>query len=184
MKRLIPLALAIASASCHAEGISDNQCGYNKNSVKLITPTADNIANSFWEKDVDGNESIDRLFVNYKNGSMAVFEHKYCSMYNFEVAYYSRDPSEFSDVASLEKLAIEIFHSAAFSDSKTQQAITTMIKKMKDKKFDPSEASATAYDSSTDDSKRAEYILSYLPIEDSSIHKGALFIYMGIGGEH
>lgn len=184
MKLLTAIILLALTASCHAEKNSMQDCNYTKASVKLTTPKAENIAQSYWQTNVEDYESIDRLFVIYKTGSIAIFEHKYCSMYNFEVAYYSRDGGEFSDIASLEKTLRTLFSAASFSDVKTQKAVPAIIEQMKENKFDPSEVSSAAYDGSTEDAKRAEFSLSYIPIEDSSLHKAALFVYMGIGGEH
>ena len=182
MRIIISLLLATITISCHAE--KPKKCDFTSQNIKLITPNAENIANSFWQKDVDGYEVIDRLYVNYKNGSVAVIEHKYCSMYNFEVAYYSKDKSEFSDTTNLEKTLKGLFSTVAISDKKTQSSITTMISRLEEKKFNSNHPAATAYDDSTEDLKRAEYSISYTPIEDSSLHKAALFVYMGIGGEH
>lgn len=184
IKTIAAFFLAITSVLCCAEESSHQKCSYAKEDMKLVTPKDNNIVNSYWVNDVDGYETVDRLFVNYKNGSTAVIEHKYCSMYNFEVAYYSRDSSEFSNPASLEKTASALFELAAFSDNKTRNALQLLIKKLREKKFSYLEASSATYESSTEDSKRLESTLSYLPIEDSSLHKSALFIYMGIGGEH
>lgn len=182
MRLVISLLLAAITISCHAE--KNSTCEFTSKNVKLVTPKGENIANSFWQKDVDGYEAIDRLYVNYKNGSVAVIEHKYCSMYNFEVAYYSNDKSEFSDIANLEKTLKGLVSAAAFSDKKIQSSITAMISRLEEKKFTANRPAATAYDDSTENSKRAEYSISYTPIEDSSLHKAALFVYMGIGGEH
>jgi len=184
MKILAAIVLLAITVSCHAEKNVTNDCNYKKVNLKLTTPQEENIAHSYWQTDTDGYESIDRLFVIYKNGSVAIIEHKYCSMYNFEVAFYSREATEFSDAISFEKTFRNLFSLAAFSDRKTRKSISTMIKQMNENNFDSSGTMSASSDASTEDSKRAELSLSYNPLEDSSLHKAALFIYMGIGGEN
>ena len=184
MKIIISLLLAAITMSCHAEKNTDHKCTLTDKKINLITPTTKDIANSFWQKDVDGYESIDRLYINYKNGSVAIIEHKYCSMYNFEVAYYSKEKDDFSDIGNLTETLQGFFKLSAFSDKKMQSSINAMIERLKEKNYSPDTSVSTAYDDSTEDSKRAEYSIGYVPIEDSSLHKGALFIYVGIGGEH
>ncbi len=184
MKLLTAIILTVLTVSCYADKNSKQGCDYTKASLKLTTPKAENIAQTYWQTDREDYESIDRLFVVYKTGAMAVFEHKYCSMYNFEVAYYSRDGSELSDLPSFEKTLRTLFSVASFSDAKIQESIPAMMKQISENKFDSSEISSASYDGSTEDAKRAEFSISYLPVEDSSLHRAALFVYMGIGGEH
>lgn len=184
MRIITTLLLTAITISCHAENNANHKCILTDKKINLITPTTKDIANSFWQKDIDGYESIDRLYINYKNGSVAIIEHKYCSMYNFEIAYYSKEKNNFSNIQNLTKTVQNLFMLSAFSDKKTQSSITAMIGKLEEKDYNSETSVFTAYDDSTEDSKRAEYSISYVPIEDSSLHKAALFIYMGIGGEH
>lgn len=184
MKLLTSVLLLTFIVTCRAEKGSTDTCSLTGDNLNFFTPTSDNIANIFWQEDVDGYESLNRLHIVYKNGSVAVVEHKYCSMYNFEIAYYAREKSEFSDVPQLKKLLEELLGYAAIKDARTQAAISVMVKQLENKGFDADSALATAHDDSTQDNKRAEYSLSYLPIEGSSLHNAALFIYIGIGGEH
>ena len=184
MRKIITLLIFSLTMSCNAEKNNGHKCEFVGESLQLLTPESSDIANSFWQQDVDGYEAIDRLHINYKNGSVAVIEHKYCSMYNFEVAYYSKSTSEFLDVASLKKTLSKLFKAAAIADESTNRAVMAMSNRLEEKGFSPDQAIATAFDDSTKNNKRAEYSISYLPLEDSSLHKAAVFVYMGIGGEH
>src|SRR5690606_28030365 len=109
-------------------------------------------------------------------------EHKYCSMYNFEIAYYANRMDEFSDIKRFEETLKRFFTYSAIQDVDIQKAISAMTMRFTEKGFNAGGALTTGYEGSTQDNKRAEYNLSYVPVEDSSIHKAALFIYMGIGG--
>jgi len=48
----------------------------------------------------------------------------------------------------------------------------------------PDQAITIGLNESNDENQPVEYSVSYLPLEDSSLHKAALFVYMGIGSEH
>ena len=184
MKLLTSLLLLTLTAACHAEKSRTPTCSLRIENLNFVTPTSDNIESTFWQKDVDGYESINRLHIAYKDGSVAVVEHKYCLMYNFEIAYYASTTNELSDGKKLSEILKSFFNYSAVQDTSIQNAVSAIIKRFEEKGFDADSALATAHDDSTQDNKRAEYSVSYMPIEDSSLHRAALFIYMGIGGEH
>jgi hypothetical protein len=184
MRLLISLLLLTLTAACHAEKGSTHTCSLTSDTLNFVTPTSDSIANTFWQKDVDGYESINRLHIMYKDGSVAVVEHKYCLMYNVEIAYYASTANELSDSKKLSEALKSFFNYSAVQDTSIQNAVSAIIKRFEEKGFDADSALATAHDDSTQDNKRAEYSVSYMPIEDSSLHRAALFIYIGIGGEH
>lgn len=184
MKSLVSFLLLTLAVACHAETDGTHECPLTSKKLSFITPTSDNIANAFWQTGTDGYESVDRLHIVYKNGSVAVVEHKYCSMYNLEIAYYANKMDEFSDIKRFEETLKHFFTYSAIQDADGQKAISAMTKRFIEKGFRADSALTTGYEGSTQDNKRAEYSLSYVPVEDSSIHKAALFIYMGIGGEH
>lgn len=184
MRIIISLLFFSFTVACHAEKGTEQDCQFKYSNINLITPKADNIINSYWQKDTDGYESVDRLYVSYKDGSTAIIEHKYCSMYNFEIAYYTSNKSSVSNIENLTHTLETMFSYAGIKDDTINSALADMKEKLQIKKFTPTQAIAVSADESNSDNQRVDYSVSYMPIEDSSLHEAALFIYMGIGGEH
>lgn len=184
MKKLY-LMLLITLGALGNTAIADNgKCSITTKSLNLTTPKAANIVNSFWQDDKDGDETIKRLTVNYKDGSIAIIEHKYCSMYNFEVAYYARDSESINTTDAIRATLTSLFAYAALTDNSQKSAINAMVERLNEKKFDANSNITTGFDQSNESNQNTEYSISYLPIEDSSLHEAALFVYMGIGGMH
>lgn len=181
MKLSMSTLLLLLSIFCYAEN-SSLSCDITKETLNLSTPTADNIANTFWQEGHDGYEKVNRLHILYKDGSVAVLEHKYCIMYNFEVAYYS------SNALSESRDIVELFENfltfSGAQDASGKKAAAAINKRLDEKGFNSGRAVATTYDGSTSNNQLVEYSISYQPLEDSSLHKSAVFIYLGIGGEH
>lgn len=184
MRIIISLLFFSLTVACHAEKSTEQDCQFNSSNINLITPKADNIIHSYWQKDTDGYESVDRLYVSYKDGSIATIEHKYCSMYNFEIAYYTSNKSSVSNIENLTRTLETIFSFTGIKDDTINPALADIKEKLQTKKFTPAQTITIGADESNSDNQRVEYSISYMPIEDSSLHKAALFIYMGIGGEH
>jgi hypothetical protein len=184
MKLLYLTLLITLSASCSAGTADNGKCSITTKSLNLTTPKSANIVNSFWQDDEDGEETIKRLTINYKDGSIAMIEHKYCSMYNFEVAYYVKDKGSVKTTDAISETLNSLFAYAALTDNSQKSAIQAMTQRLKEKKFNPDNSVSTGYDQSNESNQKSEYSISYLPIEDSSLHEAALFVYMGIGGMH
>lgn len=180
--KILYLALLITlSASCSAD---NGKCSITTKSLNLTTPKSADIVNSFWQNDEDGEETIKRLAVIYKDGSVAMIEHKYCSMYNFEAAYYVKDKSNVNTTDAIRETLNSLFAYAALKDNSQKNAIHAMTQRLKEKNFNPDNSIGTGHDQSNESNQNTEYSISYLPIEDSSLHEAALFVYMGIGGMH
>lgn len=184
MRILISFLLFSLTIACHAENESAQDCSFTSSNVHLVTPKADNIANTYWQKSTDGYESVDRLYVNYKDGSVAIIEHKYCSMYNFEVAYYTGKKSDVSSITSLAETIKTLLAYSGIKDDSINNALIELKGKLEIKKFSAEKPIFAGANQSNLKNQAVEYSLSYMPIEDSSLHKAALFVYMAIGGEH
>lgn len=183
--KIVYLILLIAlSASCSAGTADNGKCSITTKSLNLTTPKSADIVNSFWQDDEDGDETIKRLAIIYKDGSVAMIEHKYCSMYNFEVAYYVKDKDNINTTDAISETLNSLFAYAALKDNSQKSAIHAMTQRLKEKNFNPDNSIGTGYDQSNESNQNTEYSISYLPIEDSSLHEAALFVYMGIGGMH
>ena len=101
MKLVFSLLLAILTSACQADEKVKSDCAFTHENLNLSTPKSVDLDQAFWQKDSDNSEKIDRLTMLFKDGSVAVIEHKYCSMYNFEAAYYTDNQAKFSDTEKL-----------------------------------------------------------------------------------
>lgn len=179
MRPILLLFISTLAAHC----LAGESCTIARESLTEPTPKDVTIAQSFWQKDSKGREHIDRLTLLFKDGSVAVVEHKYCSMYNFEAAYYTDNQAKFSDTEKLTETLKNLYALSAIQDKSLDIAISTMTNRLKEKGYSEEQAIGTGYDSSTEKNQKVEFSLSYQPLEDSSIHKAAIFFYMGVGGE-
>lgn len=183
MKLVFLFLLVILTSACQADEKVKNDCVFTHENLNLSTPKGLDLDQAFWQKDLDGSEKIDRITMLFKDGSVAVIEHKYCSMYNFEVAYYTDNQAKFSDTKKLNATLKNLYSLSAIQDKSLDVAINTMTNRLQEKGYSEEQAIGTGYDSSTEKNQKVEFSLSYQPLDDSSIHKAALFIYMGVGGE-
>ena len=159
-------------------------CKIAEKSLQFKTPTSSDITHTLWQESNEENETVRRLYITYKDGSVAVLEHKYCSTYNFEVAYYVGDKSKLSTTKEVQKKAESFFSYASLSDSSQHEAITTMIRTLNERKFDAEKKIATGYRGFDPKHGDTEYSIDYFPLGDVSVHQAALFVYMGLGVMH
>jgi hypothetical protein len=171
-------------ASFASLSYADSDCDISSKNLTFKTPKSNDIAKTFWQDDKDGYETIKRLHITYKDGSVAVLEHKFCSMYNFEVAYYATDKETVNNTDLIQKKAEYFFSYAAIQGGDQQEAVETMTKSLHDKKFDPEKEASIGYEGSHPQYGRAEYIIDYRPLGSASIHKAAITLYVGLGGMH
>jgi hypothetical protein len=180
MKNFLILYLAFFASLSYA----DNDCDISPKLLKFKTPESNDIANTFWQDDKDGYETIKRLHITYKDGSIAVLEHKFCTMYNFEVAYYVADRESIENTDLIQKKAKYFFTYSAIQGGDQQESVETMTKSLHEKKFDPEKEASIGYEGSHPQYGRAEYTIDYHPLGSVSIHKAAITFYIGLGGMH
>ena len=180
MKKFCFILLLITTPLCFA----DYECEYTTNKLNFITPNSSDIVNTFWQNDKNGYETIKRLYITYTDGSTAVIEHKFCTVYNFEVAYYTSSRNRLPSTAAIEKKMKLFFTYASLQDGSQQESITTMIEALNKKKFTPEKSIAIGHRGFDPEHGDAEYSIHYQPLGDVAIHKAALTIYMGLGVMH
>lgn len=180
MKPLFFIAFVAFSSLCCA----DYKCEISTKNLSFPTPKSNDIANTFWQDDKDGHETIKRLHITYKDGSVAVLEHKFCSMYNFEVAYYVAERGALNTTESIQEKAKYFLTYASIQGGDQQEAIETMAQNLSKKKFTTENEATTGYDGSHPQYGRAEYVIDYYPLGAASIHEAAISFYMGLGGMH
>lgn len=182
MKLLLPIVFIFSVSACNAETSAKNSCQFSKNNINLTTPKSPEIINTHWQESNEGNETVNRLYLSYVDGSMAVIEHKYCSMYNYEVAYYSANKNSASTIESMANRLTELLSYAALKAELSEPPQNTIKEKLKDKGFEKDSEISFGFHSSDSKNQLVEYSFSYAPNEQSSIHRNSTFIYMGIGG--
>lgn len=165
---------------CYAK----KECKYTTKNLTFPNPTSKNIANIYWQDTKEGYETIKRLYISYKDGSLALIEHKFCSMYNFEAAYYVKEKQEFEKISDIEKEIKSFFKYSSIQDNTLSEALEIMKANMIEKRFDFEKGLFTNHYDSNEHHQLAEFQIEYLPLVDTSFHDAALFIYMGIGGMH
>ncbi len=180
MKNILIIYLACFASLSYA----NNDCDISSKLLKFKTPESNDIANIFWQDDKDGYETIKRLHITYKDGSIAVLEHKFCSMYNFEVAYYVADRELIENTDLIQKKAKYFFTYAAIQGGDQEEAIETMAVNLHENKFNPEKEAAIGYSGHHPQYGSAEYSIDYYPLGSASIHKAAITFYVGIGGMH
>ncbi|WP_323814136.1 hypothetical protein [Cellvibrio sp. NN19] len=180
MKYLIFILSLVAASSCFAE----RKCEYTTKKLSFPNPTSAEVDNIFWQDAEDGYETIKRLYISYKDGSTAVIEHKFCSMYNFQIAYYTKDKESLKQPDQVYRKMKSLFGYASIKDDTLRDAIEVFNKNLVEEEYDYEKEFFTNHDDSNEKSQGAEFQLEYLPIEGPALHEAALFIYMGIGGMH
>lgn len=183
MKLLFSMLFVFSISSCNAETLEKSKCNITKNNINLITPKKPEIIHSYWQESSEGNESVNRLYLSYVDGSIAVVEHKYCTMYNYEIAYYSANKNEASTIESMANTLTELLSYAAIKPSISESPEEKIKEKLKEKGFEKDDAIYFGFHSSDTKNQLVEYSFSYASNEDSSLHRSSTFIYLGIGGK-
>lgn len=172
--------LILFSIGCTAE----ESCQFKNSFVKEDIPKNEKVSMSYWQtgKDRDSEETVKRLYLVYKNGDMAVIEHKYCEMYNFELSYFS---DRYSNVESTKKIGELISSHMIFSaiqPSFNKNLGLIIMRKLEEKGFKTDkDLSVILPDDDVTFDEHVEYGMSYHPKMEGIISSGLNF-YMSIGG--
>ncbi|WP_431687170.1 hypothetical protein [Hahella sp. NBU794] len=183
MKKIIFSSfLLIATASCSAE---EAQCGYKATFVKEAAVTDSSVALSHWstERDRKSDEYIKKLYLVYKNGDIAVIEHKYCDMYNFEVSYSFSGQNPAPTSQSIGQIIEKHAQYAQLTPTYSPSLSSIVTSELEKNAFDgqkPLSLGLPQEPLTFDDF--VEYSVSFLPNKESNILQSSLSFYMGIGG--
>jgi len=180
MKLLYLILFIVLSSTSQAE----TKCMISTKDLTFNTPKAQDIANTFWQEEKEGQETIKRLNITYRDGSIAVIKHQFCSTYKFEAAYYMEEKGKPKSMEEIQKKLRLSLTYVAQKDNTQKKAIGKMIAELNESSFDSSEivgASYNGFDSAYGDTG---YSIIYFPINHSSLHSAAIFVEVGIGGVH
>lgn len=190
MKLILAAFVFFIATSCNAKDASTqpvaNNCQYTRANLAIKAPADSSVVNSYWQKDTDkdSQESIDRLHLVFTDGSSAVIEYKYCSMYNFSVVYYARSVDA---IDNEKKVAAIVDRLVGYSPVKVSfnKPFRQIVESALKSKGYNGQAKLQAYLSpdDVDTSDGIEYKISYSPLEERGVAEGVVGFYMGIGGE-
>jgi hypothetical protein len=157
--------------------------------IKQTPPqNAANVATHYWESGIDkrSDEHLKTLHIIYKNGDHAVIQHKFCSMYNFEVVYLRNSQADYLDAASIAKIVNDLYTQYAAKKAKFSRPLVDIIStSLKKAGFDIDKDSAVGLpeNDASYPNARVEYSLDYKSLDEfSSIYSSVTKFYMGIGG--
>ena len=184
-KMLITVLILVATSAC-AESGSD--CTYGDDFIKQeVAKDEASVAFYRWETGHDrrSNERLKTLHIVYKNGDYAVVQHKYCSMYNFEVAYFRSKQADYLDSDSAGKLVADLYSRHAGKQVTLTSPLAGIVSAaLKEEGFDgEKDISVGLPEGEVDYDESVEYSIGYQSLDDiSDIYTGAVTFYLGVGG--
>ncbi|MDH5179830.1 MAG: hypothetical protein OEZ39_18430 [Gammaproteobacteria bacterium] len=183
MKNTILLLIFFGFVTLTGQACADNACKYGKEFVKERDIKAKDISHQYWRYnlDPDSGEHFKTLHLFYTNGDQAVIEHKYCSMYNFELVYFLGKSSN----PSLDQIgSIVGDHVNKYSSMLNQSAekISNRVKStLSAHKFSSNSAFSRGFDGNL---PGTELSISFMPFDNiGSMYSGIIGFYLGVGGE-
>ena len=189
MNRLSFAVLALfISLNCAA---AESQCANPADTVKQAPPKdATGITYHFWKasRDKDSNEHLKTLYLFFKNGDYAVIQHKYCSMYNFDIAFFRSGQADKLNVADVAKIVTGLYESYAAKKVTFKRPLADIISaSLKERGFDRDKTISIGLpdDEIQHVNQRVDYSVGYTSLYMSTdIYSSVSTFYLGIGGAH
>lgn len=175
--------MLLISSFCYAEQTTHN-CKVTEKNLNFQTPKSNDIANTFWQEDKEGDETVKRLQITYKNGSIAVIKHRFCETYQFEAVYYTEERETKNSTEKIKTSLTTLLSYVAHKDSTQKEAIKTMIAELDKYTFVSDEVTGATYNGHDPAYGDTGYSILYSPLNYSSIYSAAISVEMGIGGMH
>ena len=187
-KLSLTLLALTASWACAA---GESPCNNPADTVKQLPPkNATTIAHHFWEsgRDKDSNEHLKTLYLFFKNGDYAVIQHKYCSMYNFDIAFFRSGQADKLNVADVAKIVTGLYESYAAKKVTFKRPLADIIStSLKERGFDRDKTISVGLpdDEIQHVNQRVDYSVGYTSLYMSTdIYSSVSTFYLGIGGAH
>lgn len=180
MKALTLILLALTGQGSWAE----SDCEIKAKDLTFATPKLDDIANTFWQDGKEGNETVKRLHIAYKDGSTTVIKHRFCNTYKFEAAYYMEEQNRPASKDDIKKKLNELLPYIAHKDNTQKQAVNSMLAQLAEQQFDQGEIFGAAFNGHESVYGDTSYSILYFPNNYSSLHSAAIYMDVGIGGIH
>jgi hypothetical protein len=133
-------------------------------------------------------ERFDTLHIVYKNGDHATIEHKYCTVYNFEINYFRNRQSNDLDATAIAKTVTHLFsqyHSAPMKVKFAKPLEEILAGTLKQQAFnkDKDFSRGLPHDTVAYPNSSVELTLNYRSLgEFSSTYSSVTTFHLGIGG--
>lgn len=182
---LFPL-MALAASACHAEV---QQCDYPESLVSTKDRyMAEGVLDSHWVSSIDpvSHEYKKTLYIIYKDGNLAVVEHKYCTMYNVEISLLSRDnASQQTRLKNMTATIDRLFSSTVKIDGTFTKPLKDIIATAIVERFDVDKYLSLGLPSDqVDIDDGVEYSITYSPYENIGTNFSHIVnFYFAVGGE-
>lgn len=179
------LSTMLNSTFVYAE--TDNKaCNYSRNFINKVEISDKSIRSqtSLNSVDPDSDEYVTTQYLLYKSGDLAVIEHKFCSMYNYELVYFVADGNFKTTAGNIGKLINKIFlQTAAIKPDFNESIAIAIEKKLKKSKFTSSKAFSQGLEISNNGNINIEQSINYIKLKHyTSLYQSMISYYLGVGG--
>ena len=185
-KLLLVLLASLASLPCIA---AEPKCAYPNQTVKqLAVQNTTDIVHYIWDtgRDKRSNEHLKTLRLLFKNGDYAVIQHKYCSMYNFEVAYFRNGQLDNLDEASIGKIVGSLYDAYAAKKATFKRPLADIVaSSLRERGFgnDKDVRIGLPEGGAEYPNEVVEYSIRYRSLyRNTNTYSGVATFYIGIGG--
>lgn len=190
MKNIFIVLMLCIAVGCSAKDagaqLAENNCQYTRANLSIKASSDTNVVNSFWQKTTGkyGTSTVDRLYLVFADGSSAVIDHNYCSMYSFSVVYYARYKDSINDEKKVAAIIDHLFDLIAVKVSFEKPLRQVIETALKSKSYDGQRA--VKIDLPVENINKTdsiEYSLSYYPLAETDVAEGVIGFYMSVGGQ-
>lgn len=188
-KLLFALSASLVLLASLSVSAGETRCAIQADAIKQRPPqNAADIVHHFWKtgRDSRSDEHLKTLYLFFKNGDLAVIEHKFCSMYNFEIAYFRSEQADGLDRSGLAKIIGGLYENYVSKKAKFKRPLPDIISgALKEKGFDGNKnlSAGLAEGEAEYPNERVEYSVGFTSLSPgSSIYSSVTTFYMGIGG--
>ena len=171
------------------------ECEFPKGTVKQTPPpNAATVAAYQWDtgydKEVDG-EYMQTLRILYKNGDHAVIQHKYCTLYRFEINYFRNRQADNLDAKAISTLVAGLYtqyfsapQKVKFSRPLAQIIAATFKEQNFDREKDFGYGLPLEEAIYPDSDLSLTYLINYKSLDDmtSGIYSSVTSFALGLGG--
>lgn len=183
-----PFTLLVLTVSLNCAA-ADPQCDNPADTVKQSSPqNSATIARHFWESGRDSRSKghLKTLYLFFKNGDYAVIQHRYCTTYNFNIAYFRSGQTDKLKAVDIAKTLSDLYESYAAKKATFKRPLTNLITtSLTESGFDGDKNISMGLPSGGAEypNEHVDYSVSYTSLYMStSIYSSVSTFYLGIGG--
>lgn len=187
MNKLLPISvtlLALTACSLSQADPSKGDCRFERSALNINVPNKNEIAATNKIMNMEGREYVDTLYLNYKNGDVAIIEHKYCSLYNFTVSYISDDAQPVKNISDLFSIVRDQLTNAAIIDASTAKAVNDLEETLKQINPNFSESFGRGTDEPSEKYQWTSYGVDFTPLSPFSGLDSVVSFTMSLNQSH